>query len=70
MPGFNAMRYAKFGVALLIPLLIAANTVLNGGTTSTKEIEDIAVGLVGALAVFAVPNAPAAVPVQAQVPHA
>ncbi len=57
-----ALRYAKFGVALLIPIAIALNTALNGGDVTQKEVEDVVAAVLGAVAVFAVPNQPAPSP--------
>jgi hypothetical protein len=50
-------QYAKFAVAALATGLVALQTALTDGTVTAAEWVTIAIAAVGALGVWAVPNA-------------
>lgn len=54
----NWRRYSKALVVILVPVAIAANSALNGGSVTSKEVEDVVVAVMGVIAVWWVPNAP------------
>lgn len=50
-------QYAKFGVAILTTAAVAAQTALSDGVITSSEWVSITIAALGALAVWAVPNA-------------